>query len=121
MTKREAVGCYKGPAMGLTWSFFNVPFMLAEYIFVFSEIFKFRWGGISGDDSKKQSAVVLFAGMIVLSLFNEVIIRAPGLILSIVNYVKKDAFLLVTSLSVLRGCRPPLAYSYAMWGKPSSS
>lgn len=92
MTKREVVGRYKGSAMGLTWSFFNPVFMLVVYTFVFSEIFRSRWGGVGGDDSKTQFAVVLFVGMIVLSLFSEVLNRAPGLILSNVNYVKKVVF-----------------------------
>ncbi len=92
MTRREVVGRYKGSAMGLAWSFFNPVFMLVVYTFVFSEIFKLRWGGIGGDDSKTQFALVLFVGMIVLSLFSEVLNRAPGLILSNVNYVKKVVF-----------------------------
>ncbi len=92
MTKREVVGRYKGSAMGLAWSFFNPVFMLVVYTFVFSEIFKSRWGGVGGDESKTQFAVVLFVGMIVLSLFSEVLNRAPGLILANVNYVKKVVF-----------------------------
>ena len=92
MAKREVVGRYKGSAMGLAWSFFNPVFMLVVYTFVFSEIFKSRWGGIGGDDSKTQFAVVLFVGMIVLGLFSEVLNRAPGLILANVNYVKKVVF-----------------------------
>ena len=92
MTKREVVGRYKGSAMGLAWSFFNPVFMLVVYTFVFSEIFKSRWGGVGGDDSKTQFAVVLFVGMIVLNLFSEVVNRAPSLILANVNYVKKVVF-----------------------------
>lgn len=92
MTKRDVAGRYKGSAMGLAWSFLNPVFMLVVYTFVFSEIFKSRWGGIGGDDSKTQFAVVLFVGMIVLNLFNEVLNRAPGLIVTNVNYVKKVMF-----------------------------
>lgn len=92
MTRREVVGRYKGSAMGLAWSFFNPVFMLVVYTFVFSEVFKSRWNGLGGDDSKTQFAVVLFVGMIVLSLFSEILNRAPGLILSNVNYVKKVVF-----------------------------
>ena len=92
MTKREVVGRYKGSSMGLAWSFLNPVFMLVVYTFVFSEVFKSRWGGAGGDDSKTQFAVVLFVGMIVLSLFSEVVNRAPSLILSNVNYVKKVVF-----------------------------
>jgi lipopolysaccharide transport system permease protein len=66
--------------------------MLVVYTFVFSEIFKSRWGGVGGDDSKTQFAVVLFVGMIVLNLFSEVLNRAPSLILGNVNFVKKVVF-----------------------------
>ena len=91
MTRREVVGRYKGSVLGLTWSFFNPMFMLAVYTFVFSEIFKARWGR-DGNESKTLFAVVLFVGMIVQGLFAEVLSRAPSLILSNVNYVKKVVF-----------------------------
>jgi hypothetical protein len=91
MTKREVVGRYKGSAMGLVWSFLNPVFLLAVYTFVFSVVFKARWGG-GGEESKTQFAVVLFVGMIVHGLFAEVLNRAPGLILGNVNYVKKVVF-----------------------------
>jgi lipopolysaccharide transport system permease protein len=91
MTKREVAGRYKGSAMGLAWSFFNPVFMLTVYTFVFSVIFKSRWG-VGGEESKTQFAVVLFVGMIVHGLFAEVLNRAPSLILSNVNYVKKVIF-----------------------------
>jgi lipopolysaccharide transport system permease protein len=91
MTTREVAGRYKGSAMGLAWSFFNPVFMLTVYTFVFSVIFKSRWG-VGGEESKTQFAVVLFVGMIVHGLFAEVLNRAPSLILSNVNYVKKVIF-----------------------------
>ena len=91
MTKREVVGRYKGSIMGLLWSFLNPVFMLTVYTFVFSVVFKARWG-VDGNDSKTQFAVVLFVGMIVHGLFAEVVNRAPSLILANVNYVKKVIF-----------------------------
>ncbi len=87
MTRREVAGRYKGSALGLAWSFFNPVLMLAVYTFVFSVVFKARWG-IGGEESKTQFAVVMFVGMIVHGLFAEVLNRAPGLILANVNYVK---------------------------------
>ena len=92
MTKRDVVGRYQGSAMGLAWSFFNPVFMLIVYTFVFSEIFKSRWGGVGADDSKTQFAVLLFVGMITHALLAEVLNRAPLLILSNANYVKKVVF-----------------------------
>ena len=91
MTRREVVGRYKGSVLGLAWSFLTPILMLAVYTFVFSVVFKARWG-TDGDESKTQFALVLFVGMIVHGLFAEVLNRAPGLILSNVNYVKKVVF-----------------------------
>ena len=91
LTKREVMGRYKGSVMGLAWSFFNPVLMLMVYTFVFSVIFKSRWAG-EGEESKTMFALVLFVGMIVHGVFAEVLNRAPTLILSNVNYVKKVVF-----------------------------
>src|SRR2546422_551628 len=95
MTRREVLGRYKGSLMGLAWSFFNPVLMLSVYTFFFSVVFKSRWGG-GGEESKASFAVILFVGMIVHGLFTEVINRAPSIILSNVNYVKKVVFPLET-------------------------
>ncbi len=91
MTRREVVGRYKGSTLGLAWSFFNPLFMLVVYTFVFSVIFKSRWG-TDPNESRTQFAVVLFVGMIVQGLFSEVLNRSSGLILSNQNYVKRVVF-----------------------------
>lgn len=91
MVRREVVGRYKGSILGLAWSFFTPLLMLAVYTFVFSVVFRIRWGG-GEDESKTQFAVVLFVGMIVHGLLAEVLNRAPSLILGNVNYVKKVVF-----------------------------
>ncbi len=90
MTKREVIGRYRGSVMGLTWSFFNPILMLAVYTFVFSEIFKARWVGV--DTSQGGFAILVFVGMIVHGLFAECANRAPSLIMSNSNYVKKVVF-----------------------------
>lgn len=91
MTRREVTGRYKGSAMGLAWSFFNPVLMLTVYTFVFAVVFKARWGA-GGEEGKTQFAIVLFVGMIVHGLLADVLNRAPSLILSNVNYVKKVVF-----------------------------
>lgn len=91
LTKREVIGRYRGSFMGLAWSFLNPVLMLIVYTFVFSVVFRARWGG-DGDESKASFAVVLFVGMIVHSLFAECVNRAPGLIVSNASYVKKVVF-----------------------------
>lgn len=91
MTRRDVVGRYKGSMMGLAWSFLNPLLMLVIYTFVFRVIFKARWGG-TGEESRVDFAVILFVGMIIHALFAECVNRAPGLIVSNVNYVKKVVF-----------------------------
>lgn len=90
MIRREVLGRYRGSVLGIFWSFFNPILMLLVYTFVFGVVFKARW--IPGSESRAEFALTLFAGMIVFNLFSECINRAPGLILSNANYVKKVVF-----------------------------
>lgn len=90
LIKREVIGRYRGSFVGILWSFLNPIFMLAVYTFVFSFVFKARWG--TGSDSKTEFALVLFAGLIMFNLFAECVGRAPAAILANVNYVKKVVF-----------------------------
>jgi len=90
LTRREVLSRYRGSILGLAWSFFNPLLMLVVYTFVFSVIFKARWG--PGDESKADFAIVLFVGLIIHGLFAECLNRAPGLILANVTYVKKVVF-----------------------------
>lgn len=80
--------------LGLAWSFFNPLLMLVIYTFFFSMVVKTRWGGEATGDHLPQSefAVMLFSGLIIHGLFSECINRAPTLITSNVNYVKKVVF-----------------------------
>jgi len=91
MTRRDVVSRYRGSVLGLAWSFFNPLLMLFVYTFVFSVVFKARWG-VGGEESKAGFAIILFVGMIVHGLFAECVNRAPGLVISNVNYVKKVVF-----------------------------
>jgi lipopolysaccharide transport system permease protein len=75
--------------------------MLTVYTFVFSVVFKARWS-VAGED-KINFAIILFVGLIVYGLFAECINRAPGLILSNSNYVKKVVFPLEILPSVALG------------------
>ena len=90
LVKRDFIGRYKGSMLGVLWSLFNPLLMLAIYTVVFSVAFKAKWGG--GDESKVTFAIVLFSGMVVHSFFAECLNRAPGLVTSQPNFVKKVIF-----------------------------
>lgn len=90
LIRREVIGRYRGSILGLAWSFFNPLLMLAIYTFVFSFVFKARWG--TTGTSRAEFALILFAGLTIHTLFSECIMRAPGIIPANANYVKKVVF-----------------------------
>ncbi|MFC5594106.1 ABC transporter permease [Lysobacter niastensis] len=91
MTRRDVISRYRGSLVGLAWSFFNPLLMLAIYTFVFSTIFKARWG-VDQENSRAGFAAILFVGVIIHGLLAECITKAPSLIVSNVSYVKRVIF-----------------------------
>ena len=90
LTRREVLGRYRGSLFGIAWLVGNPLLMLAVYTLVFGYIFRARWG--AGVDTTGEFALVLFCGLTVFGIFSEVVSRAPALILSNPNYVKKVVF-----------------------------
>lgn len=88
---RAVIGRYKGSFVGLGWSFIHPLVMLAIYTFVFSAIFKSRWG-VQPDEGKLSFALALFMGLITFNLFSESVNSAPTAVLDNVNFVKKVVF-----------------------------
>lgn len=90
LIQREVLGRYRGSIMGILWSFITPILMLTIYTFVFSVIFKARWS--SESNSMAEFGMVLFAGLIMFNIFAECVGKAPTLILTNTNYVKKVVF-----------------------------
>ena len=91
LSRREVAARYRGSVMGLAWSFLNPVLMLIIYTFIFSVVFKTKWGA-DPNESRVDFALILFVGLIVHALFAECANRAPGLIVSNANYVKRVVF-----------------------------
>jgi len=102
LTEREVLGRYRGSVLGVAWSFLNPLAMLAVYTFVFSYIFKARWGNLA-NDGPLGFAINLFAGLIVFNMIAECLTKAPGLVVANPNYVKKVIFPLEILPSVAVG------------------
>ncbi|QUM83555.1 ABC transporter permease [Moritella sp. 28] len=92
LTKREIITRYKGSILGVFWSFLTPLMMLAVYSFVFGDILQVKWHAGQDNQQPGQFALLLFCGLMVFSLFSECINRAPSIITSNVNYVKKVVF-----------------------------
>ncbi|WP_153242510.1 ABC transporter permease [Frateuria defendens] len=102
LVKREVIGRYRGSFLGTAWSFFNPLLMLSVYTFVFTSIMKVRWVG-EGAVDKVNFAVLAFVGLAVHGFFAECLNKAPSLIISNVNFVKKVVFPLDSLVWVLLG------------------
>lgn len=100
LTRREITARYRGTVLGMVWAVLVPVFMLCVYTFVFSVIFKARWGGA---DSATAFAPYLFCGLIVYSLFAECAGRAPALFVSQPNYITKIIFPLEILPAVVLG------------------
>jgi len=94
LTKREIQSRYKGSLLGIAWSVLVPLMMLVIYTFVFSIVFQARWD--TPVASRGEFAMLLFSGLIAFNFFAECLIRAPGLMLENVSYIKKVIFPLET-------------------------
>jgi lipopolysaccharide transport system permease protein len=105
LARREVIGRYKGSFLGIGWSVIYPLMLLAVYTFVFSVVFRAKWG-MTVEDGRTTFALTLFMGMITFNLFGETANASTGVILANTNYVKKVVFPLeilplVTFLTVL--------------------
>jgi len=91
---REVQGRYRGSWLGLGWTLLTPLLMLGVYTFVFGVVLQARWPQVPGvsDLGMLGFALQLFTGLIVFNLASEVLGRAPTLITSNPNYVKKVLF-----------------------------
>ena len=90
LTKREVLGRYRGSSFGLFWAVLQPLVLLGLYTFVFGIVFQARWG--MPLEHPGEFALVLFAGLVVYSLFSECVLRAPLLVVTNPTYVKRMVF-----------------------------
>lgn len=101
-TIRELLGRYKGSFLGLFWSLLTPLLMLAVYTFVLSIVWGMNNPWQEMGTSTAAFSLTMFCGLIVFNIFSECLFRAPVLIVSNLNYVKKVVFPLeILPLSVL--------------------
>lgn len=91
LAKQNISGRYKSSGLGKIWSIITPLLMLSIYTFVFSVIFKARWGA-DVESSRAAFALTLFCGLTVYNIFSESISTSASIIPSNVNYVKKVVF-----------------------------
>lgn len=91
MAAREVAGRYRSSLLGMFWAVITPLLLLLIYTFVFSVVLKARWGRNESEPAG-DFAITMFCGMLVFNLFAEAVNRAPTLIVSNPNLVKKVVF-----------------------------
>ena len=91
LSQREVQGRYRGSMLGWGWSLITPLLMLAVYTFVFSQVFRARWGDLQ-QSGPLVFAINLFAGLIVFNIFAEIANQGPALIPNNANLVTKVIF-----------------------------
>ncbi|MBB5278494.1 lipopolysaccharide transport system permease protein [Rhizobium rosettiformans] len=92
--RRDISARYRGSVMGLAWTFLVPLLMLAVYTFMFGKVFQMRWSpdGVDEPGGTLGFALTLFVGLMTHSYATEVLTRAPTIILSNANLVKRVVF-----------------------------
>jgi len=91
LTLREIYTKYKGSMLGIFWAILTPIAMLLVFTFVFGGIFKAKWPGIEVT-GRVDFAINLYIGLSIFWFFADILSRAPGLIISTPNFVKKVIF-----------------------------
>jgi lipopolysaccharide transport system permease protein len=90
MTKAEISKRYVGQTFGTVWAIVHPAFLIAVYVFVFSYVFRSRFGGTA--DIPLNYTAYLLSGLIPWLAFSETLGNGPSVILSNVNLVKQHVF-----------------------------
>jgi lipopolysaccharide transport system permease protein len=93
LVTRDLKERYSGSMLGMTWSVITPILLILIYAVVFGAIFGSK---IPGMDAKHSGTygfgVYLYSGLLVFTIFSEVLTKAPALVYGNANYVKKVVF-----------------------------
>lgn len=89
LIKRDILNKYRGSFAGLLWLILAPMLMLGLYTIVFGVFVHIRWAGV---DNSLMYSLIMYVGLIIFNFFSECLVRAPTLIVSNSNFVKKIIF-----------------------------
>lgn len=92
LTLRELAGRFTGSFLGRFWLILSPLIMLGIYAYFFGEILQAKWSIGPDSEGLVHFALIIFSGLILHQLFADSVGRAPDLIVSNPNYVRKIVF-----------------------------
>jgi lipopolysaccharide transport system permease protein len=109
LTRRDLAERFQGSLLGPLWYFITPAILILTYTLVFGLVFNVRMPfARSGQSSNVEFGLFLFSGLLIFTVFSDVVSRSTSLVVSKPNFVKKVVFPLeilsvVTVLSALAG------------------
>jgi len=91
LARREIRSRFAGTLLGSAWTVISPLFMLTIYSFVFGVVFRGKWGQ-SPDQSLASFAMIIFCSISAFAIFQECLVKAPSLVVSQPNLVKRVVF-----------------------------
>ncbi|MFN4895163.1 MAG: ABC transporter permease [Pseudomonadota bacterium] len=91
LARREVRARFAGTLLGGAWTVISPLIMLAIYSFVFGVVFKGKWGQ-SNEQSLANFALIIFCSISAFAIFQECLVKAPSLVISQPNLVKRVVF-----------------------------
>jgi lipopolysaccharide transport system permease protein len=92
LISKSVRGAYGGSIGGLFWLVLKPLLMLAVYTLVFGYVFKSRFFAGTGQDDPLEFALALFCGLSIFTVLSEMLAKAPTVVTSNSNLVKKVVF-----------------------------
>lgn len=92
LTRREVDSRFRQSLMGGLWLVITPLAMLLVLTLVFRQVMGVRWPGLSHEESHLAFALRLYAGLALFQFFADAVNRAPMLVLSQPQLVKKVVF-----------------------------
>jgi homopolymeric O-antigen transport system permease protein len=109
LTRRDLAERFQGSLLGPLWYFITPAILILTYTLVFGIVFKVRMPFARGGQSSTiDFGLFLFSGLLIFTVFSDVVSRSTSLVVSKPNFVKRVVFPLevlsvVTVLSALAG------------------
>lgn len=114
MVRQELNNRYLGASLGGVWNWLMPLLMLAVYALVFGQVLQMRWPQ-ARSNSPMEFVATLFAGLLVINLFSDMVGRAAGSLPGQANLIKKVVFpVQILALGLAGGALVNAAVSVAL-------
>ena len=93
LTRRDLAERFQGSLLGPLWYIITPAILILTYTLVFGMVFKVRMPfARSAESSNVEFALFLFSGLLLYTVFSDVVSRSTSLVVSKPNFVKKVVF-----------------------------